>query len=493
MADYELMDEPSQSQSWWRIAALMALYMLTTILVFLLWSSAYDNIYYPPDVQAVPDFWYRRANLYANSVHESTLSHDFRLVKNQSVRVKLQNPAYAADSGLNGLSQQQKVKPSAPQLVKNAPPTMSTAPEVRLVCYYSVPDPENEFDDLRLANVNAELCTHINVGMVSVSASNGQLIITENLHRILKEDVLVLRTINPALKLLLWIGGGANSDGFPAMVKNHTTRKMFLHSVKQTLAIYKLDGIDLDWEFPSAYNKERQHFSQLIYEIRQEYRREHRDYLLTVAAAAPEGIAVFAYDVQMLNQYVDYVSLMTYDYHFYSHGTPFTGLNAPLYARPNERSLLGTLNINYSVNWWLTNGLDRKKLVVGLPTYGHSFTLVSSLNNGVGAPAEDIGHCGSMGFTSYSELCWFNTHNLVVHETYDQSTCSPYLSSGTEWISYENETSIACKALYVKAHQLGGAMIFSLNTDDVKGYCPRAYKTKFPLVETVKSILFSKS
>lgn len=488
MADYELMNEPSQSQSWWRIAALMALYMLTTILVFLVWSSAYDNIYYPPDVQAVPDFWYRRANLYANSVHESTLSHDFRLVKNQSVRVKLQNP----DSGLNGLSAQQKVKPSAPQLVKNAPPTMSTTPEVRLVCYYSVPDPENEFD-LRLANVNAELCTHINVGMVSVSASNGQLVITENLRRILAQDVLVLRTINPALKLLLWIGGGANSDGFPAMVKNHTTRKMFLHSVKQTLAMYKLDGIDLDWEFPSAYNKERQHFSQLIYEIRQEYRRERRDYLLTVAAAAPEGIAVFAYDVQMLNQYVDYVSLMTYDYHFYSHGTPFTGLNAPLYARPNERSLLGTLNINYSVNWWLSNGLDRKKLVVGLPTYGHSFTLMSSLNNGIGAPAKDLGHCGSLGFTSYSELCWFNTHNLVVHETYDKSTCSPYLSSGTEWISYENETSIACKALYVKAHQLGGVMIFSLNTDDVKSYCPRAYKTKFPLVETVKSILFSKS
>ncbi|XP_014091186.2 chitinase-3-like protein 2 [Bactrocera oleae] len=488
MADYELMNEPSQSQSWWRIAALMALYMLTTILVFLVWSSAYDNIYYPPDVQAVPDFWYRRANLYANSVHESTLSHDFRLVKNQSVRVKLQNP----DSGLNGLSAQQKVKPSAPQLVKNAPPTMSTTPEVRLVCYYSVPDPENEFD-LRLANVNAELCTHINVGMVSVSASNGQLVITENLRRILAQDVLVLRTINPALKLLLWIGGGANSDGFPAMVKNHTTRKMFLHSVKQTLAMYKLDGIDLDWEFPSAYNKERQHFSQLIYEIRQEYRRERRDYLLTVAAAAPEGIAVFAYDVQMLNQYVDYVSLMTYDYHFYSHGTPFTGLNAPLYARPNERSLLGTLNINYSVNWWLSNGLDRKKLVVGLPTYGHSFTLMSSLNNDIGAPAKDLGHCGSLGFTSYSELCWFNTHNLVVHETYDKSTCSPYLSSGTEWISYENETSIACKALYVKAHQLGGVMIFSLNTDDVKSYCPRAYKTKFPLVETVKSILFSKS
>ncbi|XP_004530472.1 chitinase-3-like protein 2 [Ceratitis capitata] len=492
MADYELMNEPSQSQSWWRVAALMALYMLTTILVFLLWNSAYHTIYYPPDVQAVPDFWYRRANLYANSVHESTLSHDFRLVKNQSVRIKSQHPVYSTDaSGQQQPQAAQKVKPNAPQLVKNAPPTMSTEPVVRLVCYYSVPDPDNEFDDLRLANVNADLCTHINIGMVSVN--NGLLVIGNNLRRILLQDVTVLRTINPALKFLLWIGGGANSDGFPAMVKNHTTRKAFVHSMKQTLAMYKLDGIDLDWEFPSAYNKERQHFSQLIYEIRQEYKRERRDYMLTVAAAAPEGIAVFAYDVQMLNQYVDYVSVMSYDYHFYSHGTPFTGLNAPLYARPNERSLLGTLNINYSVNWWLANGLDRKKLIVGLPTYGHSFTLVSALNYAIGAPADGIGRCGSLGFTSYSELCWFNTHNIVLHEEYDHSTCSPYLSSSTEWISYENETSIACKALYIKNHQLGGAMIFSLNTDDVKGYCPRAYKTKFPLVETVKSILFSKS
>ncbi|XP_067634739.1 chitinase-3-like protein 2 isoform X2 [Eurosta solidaginis] len=489
MADYELMTEPSQSQSWWRIGALMALYMFTTIFVFLLWNSAYDNIYYPPDVQTVPEFWYRRANLYANSVHESTLSHDFRLTKNQTARIKLQHNAYPQDGVLNYGQQQQtqqKMKPSAPQLVKNAPPTMSTAPEMRLVCYYTVPEENNEFDDLRLANVNAELCTHINVGMVSVN--NGQLIITDKMRRILSQDVTVLRTINPALKMLLWVGGGANSDGFPAMVKNHTTRKIFVHSLKQTLAMYKLDGIDVDWEFPSAYNKERQHFSQLIYEIRQEYRRERRDYMLTVAAAAPEGIALFAYDVQMLNEYVDYVSLMTYDYHFYSHG-----LNAPLYARPNERSILGTLNINYSVNWWLANGLDRKKLVVGLPTYGHSFTLVSALNNGINAPAEGVGRCGNLGFTSYSELCWFNTHNIVVHQTYDQSTCSPYLSSGTEWISYENETSIACKALYVKAHQLGGAMIFSLNTDDTKGYCPRAYKARFPLVETVRSILFGKS
>lgn len=50
-----------------------------------------------------------------------------------------------------------------------------------------------------------------------------------------------------------------------------------------------------------------------------------------------------------------------------------TGLNAPLYRRHDEHSVFGTLNINSSVSYWHASGLDKDKIVVGLPTYGHSF------------------------------------------------------------------------------------------------------------------------
>lgn len=51
----------------------------------------------------------------------------------------------------------------------------------------------------------------------------------------------------------------------------------------------------------------------------------------------------------------------------------FIGLNAPLYARHNEQGILSTLNINATVMYWQTHGLDKNKIIIGLPTYGHSF------------------------------------------------------------------------------------------------------------------------
>lgn len=49
------------------------------------------------------------------------------------------------------------------------------------------------------------------------------------------------------------------------------------------------------------------------------------------------------------------------------------GVNAPLYQRYNENGVMSTLNINASVTYWHTHGMDKNKMVIGLPTYGHSF------------------------------------------------------------------------------------------------------------------------
>lgn len=178
------------------------------------------------------------------------------------------------------------------------------------------------------------------------------------------------------------------------------------------------------------------------------------------------------------------------------------GLNSPLYKRHNEESMLSLLNINASVNYYISQGLDKRKIVIGLPTYGHSFHLVNAFNTRIGSPAQDFGRTGQYGFVSYSQLCWFKRNNFFITSVFDVETCSPYLFAGNEWISYEDERSIECKTNFIKSNGFGGAMLFSLNTDDFLSYCRTDMEnygiyddsnSTFPLARKIYSILFDKN
>lgn len=75
------------------------------------------------------------------------------------------------------------------------------------------------------------------------------------------------------------------------------------------------------------------------------------------------------------------------------------------------------------------------------------------------------------GFVSYADVCWFQRNNYFVRRRFDAAACSPYLHAGSEWLSYEDEQSVACKAAFVRSGGFGGAMVFSLNADDWRGEC----------------------
>lgn len=196
---------------------------------------------------------------------------------------------------------------------------------------------------LRLKDMNPFLCTHINIGVVRIS--NYSLALDEDLLHAVRESNELKRK-NPELKILLWVGAANEANGYPEVIASHVTRKRFIQSIKETLQKYGLDGIDLgmiyffyfqqkflriknfvclDWEFPNGSNQQRIHFMQLLHEIRREYQREHSTYLLSLAAAAPSIFVDMCYDVRMINENVDFVNIMTYDFHFYSRTTPYTG------------------------------------------------------------------------------------------------------------------------------------------------------------------------
>ena len=63
---------------------------------------------------------------------------------------------------------------------------------------------------------------------------------------------------------------------------------------------------------------------------------------------------------------------------------------------------------NYTVNYWLDNGLEKEKLILGIPFYGQSFKLADENNHGLNAKSLGGGNGGeftkSEGFLSYYEV-----------------------------------------------------------------------------------------
>ena len=75
------------------------------------------------------------------------------------------------------------------------------------------------------------------------------------------------------------------------------------------------------------------------------------------------------------------------------------GHNAPLYPRTNEVGDQRNLNIDSSVKYWIAAGAPKNKLVLGLASYGRSFTLSNPSSNTLGSSASGAGSAGPVIFS----------------------------------------------------------------------------------------------
>ncbi|CAK9822299.1 Acidic mammalian chitinase [Anthophora retusa] len=354
-----------------------------------------------------------------------------------------------------------------------------------IVCYYSVSSDLNTLWELNPSHIDPNLCTHIIVGFASVV--NCSLDLGSNLS--VYKDVIALKKLQPELRVMISAGGSNELHlSFSEMVQNHSNRKRFIKSVLNVTKTFGFDGLDLDWEFPAwlgADEKEKINFTQLLEELRREFYHTKETLILSISVAAPQAIVDQSYDVVEIAKYVDFVNLMSYDYHFFVWYYPITGLNAPLFPRAAESGYLSTLNINFSAQYWLSKGMPREKLIIGIPTYGHSYELDNPSNHGLLAPANGFGKLGHAGFTSYPEICEFLQNGAKT--VFEEESKVPYAYKDKEWISYDDVTSVYYKATWVRANSFGGAMIFSLNVDDWNDTCK--FNESFPLTRTITKVL----
>jgi GH18 family chitinase len=319
--------------------------------------------------------------------------------------------------------------------------------------------------------VAAEKLTHINYAFANIR--DGEIVEgfqhdAENF-RILNS----LKAKNPALKILVSVGGWTWSGGFSDVALTRESRKRFIDSAIAFLRRHSLDGLDIDWEYPaqSGYGnvnrpEDRENCTALLAEARAALdgagAQDGKRYLLTMATQAADVWLVHT-EMDKAQAYLDFVNLMAYD-QFEATSSPITGHHAPLFTSPANPKADSAAT---SVSHYIAAGVPAAKIVLGVPFYGHAWGDVGPAEGGLYQPGKEP---ASHVYTSFDEIEKNLDGKNGFTRQWDDIAKAPFLYNPESrlWVSYEDEQSIRAKAKYVVDRGLGG-MMFWQYTEDAEG------------------------
>lgn len=251
-----------------------------------------------------------------------------------------------------------------------------------------------------------------------------------------------LKRDNPGLEVLLSIGGWG-SGNFSEMAADPKLRKKFAKDCRRIVKEYDLDGIDIDWEYPtssaagiSASPEDTENFTLLMKDLRKAL---GKNALLTLASISSAAFI----DFPSIMKYIDFVNIMAYDM-----ASP-PNHHSPLYSSET----FGRHSAESAVAAHLKAGIPAEKLTLGLPFYGRG-----------------KGPYGN--FTDYRRLKIADG----CEERWDPIACAPYIadSDGKLVLGFEDPRSIALKCDFIREKGLLGAMYWDYAGDNEAGELRKA-------------------
>ena len=250
-------------------------------------------------------------------------------------------------------------------------------------------------------------------------------------------QVVGLKQQNPKLKVVLSVGGWT-SGNFSEMAADARCRMSFAKDCGRIVREYGLDGIDIDWEYPtsneagiSSSPDDTKNFTLLMRDLRKVLGKQK---LLTCATIA-DGLYI---DFPSCIKYMDFVNIMAYDV-----------ANPPKHHTTLRRSpLSGRITIEEAIDAHIRNGVPAEKLTLGMPLYGR----------------------GDHSNKTLDQYMKSGYSDGLYQEQWDEVGQVPYLTdrSGKLVWGFDNPRSIAAKCQMILDRGLLGGMYWECTEDNAQ-------------------------
>lgn len=211
-----------------------------------------------------------------------------------------------------------------------------------------------------------------------------------------------LKLTYPGLRVMVAVGGWNFNDPptqtyFSDMARDYDSRTTFIDSVMSYLTKYGLDGIDIDWEYPTAPDRggssdDTSNFVLLVAQMREAFTAQNPGW--DISCTLPSSYWYMQnFDLPEMQKYLSWFNFMSYDLHgMWDQGNVNTGS----YLRGHTN--LTEIDEGFQLLW--RNQILPENVVMGMGFYGRSFTMSDSSCSGPNCEFSAAGIAGDCSATA---------------------------------------------------------------------------------------------
>ncbi|GJC89959.1 killer toxin subunits alpha/beta [Colletotrichum liriopes] len=315
--------------------------------------------------------------------------------------------------------------------------------------------------------------THIIFSFATINPNTFKVSVGDSQTEYLMSRIGSIKVIQPDIKIWVALGGWAFNDPGPtqttfsdiAASSAHT--KTFLDSLVQMCNKYGFDGVDIDWEYPVAEDRNgRPEDYKNIVTFMKALRERMKDSKRGVSMAIPASYWYLQnFDIKALEAHVDWFNIMSYDVHgSWDIDNEWTG--------PWVNSHTNMTEIQLALDLLWRNDISPTKVTMGMSFYSRSFTLTDPGCSKLGCRVSSGGNAGKCSDT-VGVLLHPEIQDIIAEKkltpTLDRDGAVKMVSWDNQWVSFDDVATWRLKGNIARSQCIEGFMVWAMSQDDSKG------------------------